>query len=269
MNKKFRFLSYPYLLWMVLFIVLPILIVMRFALTKEVGEQTVVSGEYIVRFFKSRYFPVLLQSIVLAFYCTVICLVIAYPVAYFIAQLPEKKRNTMILLVILPMWMNFLLRTFAWISILSKTGVINSFLSVFGIAPQKMLYTRGAILIGMVYNFLPFMILPIYTVLVKIDHRIIEASHDLGANNRQTFLRVIFPMSLPGVITGIMMVFIPAISTFEISALLGGNKYNLIGNIVEYQFKTSGNWHYGSAIAIVLMIMIFIALSITNHYEES
>ncbi|MDO5755555.1 MAG: ABC transporter permease [Tissierellia bacterium] len=268
MEKRFKWLSMPYILWMLLFILFPIIIVIRYSVTREVMGDDILTLEYYRRFFQSRYFVVLLQSIQLAFVCTVICLVIGYPMAYFIAEFPEKRRNTMMLLIILPMWMNFLLRTFAWISILSRHGLINQILLFLGLDPVKMLYTRGAILLGMVYNFLPFMILPIHTVLIKIENSFVEAAQDLGANRWQSFWKIEFPLSISGVITGIMMVFIPAISTFEISALLGGNKYNLIGNIVEYQFKTAGNWHYGSAIAVVLMTLIVLALYITNKYEE-
>lgn len=268
MNRRFKKLSYPYILWMLLFILLPLIIVIRYAVTKEVGGDEIWTLEYFSRFFSSRYFIVLLQSIRLAFICTVICLLIGYPVAYFIAGFPERKRNLLMLLIILPMWMNFLLRTFAWIAILSRNGVLNQLFALFGMEPVKMLYTRGAILLGMVYNFLPFMILPIHTVLIKMDRSLVEAAQDLGASRFQSFLKVELPMSLPGVISGIMMVFVPAISTFEISALLGGNKYNLIGNIVEYQFKTAGDWHYGSAIAVVMMVFIAVALYITNRNEE-
>lgn len=172
------------------------------------------------------------------------------------------------LMIVIPMWMNFLLRTYAWIILTGKNGIINSVLIHFGFSPIKMLYTEGAILMGMVYNFLPFMILPIFSILDKSDYSLVEASYDLGASKLQTFLRVVFPMSLPGVITGITMVFIPAISTFEISALLGGNKYNLIGNIIEHQFRIAGNWHYGSAISVVLIIMILISLAFTNEKGE-
>ena len=172
------------------------------------------------------------------------------------------------MLVILPMWMNFLLRTYAWMNILATNGVINNFLSLFGIQPLEMIYTKGAIIVGMVYNFLPFMILPIYTVIEKIDYSLIEAANDLGATEIQTFWKVVFPMSLSGIITGITMVFIPAISTFEISALLGGNKINLIGNVIENQFRVVGDWNYGSAISMILMFIILITMMATNGFSD-
>lgn len=198
---------------------------------------------------------------------TVLCLIIGYPFSYFISKFKVKTRNMMILLVVIPMWMNFLLRTYSWISILSKNGLLNSILNFFGLPTVNLMYSNVSILIGMVYNFLPFMILPIYTTLIKIDKEYIEASHDLGANRVKTFTKLVFPMSLPGVITGITMVFIPAISTFEISALLGGNKENLIGNIIEQQFRVTGNWNFGSAMSMVLLVMILVSLFIMNKFD--
>lgn len=185
------------------------------------------------------------------------------------AKLPVKYRTTACLLVIIPMWMNFLLRTYAWVSILSRQGILNSFLVQLGLAPTDLLYTQAAVILGMVYNFLPFMVLPIYTVLEQNQQCFIDAALDLGANRRQVFLYVILPLSKPGIISGITMVFIPAISTFEITALLGGNKSNLIGNMIEQQFTVVGDWHYGSTISLILMIFILISLLFDKEENQN
>ena len=179
----------------------------------------------------------------------------------------SNRRNILIMLFIVPMWMNFLLRTYAWLPILGKNGVINNFLSAIGLNTINILYTDAAVLLGMVYNFLPFMILPIYTVLIKMDNSLIDAAADLGANKRQIFTRIIFPLSMPGVITGITMVFMPAVSTFVISRLLGGGQYMLLGNLIETQFTTMGDWNFGSALAIFMMIIILISMAIMNKFE--
>lgn len=271
MNRKFTSLSYIYIIWTLMFIVFPLALVIFYAFTTgDIGEYKSLdfSFEYVSKFFKSKYFFVLLNSIKQAFICTIISLLIGYPTAFFLYKMDKKKAKILMLLIILPMWMNFLVRTYAWVNLLSRNGIINNFLSLFGIDAIKMLYTRGSILLGMVYNFLPFMIIPIYNIMEKIDKSYIEAAKDLGANDYNTFKNVIFPMSVPGIITGVTMVFIPAISTFEISALLGGNKYNLIGNVVEHQFKIAGNWHYGSAISVVLLIIILFAMFVTDKESE-
>ena len=173
------------------------------------------------------------------------------------------------MLFIVPMWMNFLLRTYAWLPILGKNGVINNFLTSIGLSPISILYTDTAVLLGMVYNFLPFMILPIYTILIKIDENLINAAADLGANRSQIFRKVIFPLSMPGVISGITMVFMPAVSTFVISRLLGGGQYMLLGNLIETQFTTMGDWNFGSSIAIFMMIIILISMAIMNRFEDT
>lgn len=262
---KFRKLSYPYLVWMGIFILVPLFMILYYSLSiKGVDGLTIANFK---EFFGSINLVVLLHSIKIAFLTTIICLLIGYPTAYLISKVPLKKRSIMLILIVLPMWMNFLLRTYAWMNILAKNGVLNNFFKFLGLSPKTMLYTQGAIVVGMVYNFLPFMILPIYTVLEKMDNSLVEAAKDLGANNFQTFVKVIFPMSLTGVITGVTMVFIPAISTFEISALLGGNKVNLIGNVIENQFRVIGDWNYGSAISMVLMVIIFITMIVTNKFN--
>ena len=220
------------------------------------------------KFFNVMYFKVVRRSLVLAFISTVLCLIVGYPTAYIISKAKPSRRATLLLLCILPMWMNFLLRTYAWSAILGKNGFINTLLGMVGLGPINILYTDAAVLLGMVYNFLPFMILPIHTILSKMDQDLINAAKDLGANNFQVFTKVIFPLSLPGVISGITMVFMPAVSTFVISKLLGGGQFYLIGNLIEQQFMSVGDWHFGSAISIFMMIIILISMAIMNKYSS-
>ena len=210
----------PYIVWSTLFIVIPLIIIVFFSFTQETASGYSFTLENFKRVLNSQYVSVFRRSLVLAFQSTVLCLILGYPVAYLISKMKSNRRNILIMLFIVPMWMNFLLRTYAWLPILGKNGVINNFLSAIGLNTINILYTDAAVLLGMVYNFLPFMILPIYTVLIKMDNSLIDAAADLGANKRQIFTRVIFPLSMPGVITGITMVFMPAVSTFVISRLL-------------------------------------------------
>lgn len=267
MNNKKNFITYPYIVWSALFIVIPLLMILFFSFTIDSGSGYRFSTENFQRLMNPQYIAIFSHSLVLAIISTIICLLIGYPVAYIISKLPEHRRNLLIMLFILPMWMNFLLRTYAWLPILGKNGIINNFLGLFGIEPIQFLYTNGAILLGMVYNFLPFMILPIYTVLSKLDQNLVNAAYDLGATRRQTFVKVIFPLSIPGVISGITMVFMPAVSTFVISRLLGGGQYMLLGNLIETQFTTMGDWNFGSALAIFMMIIILISMAIMNKFE--
>ncbi|MCQ2969141.1 MAG: ABC transporter permease [Clostridium sp.] len=257
----------PYIVWSSLFIVIPLIIIVFFSFTQETASGYSFTLENFKRVLNSQYISVFRRSLVLAFESTVLCLIIGYPVAYFISRMKSNKKNILIMLFIVPMWMNFLLRTYAWLPILGKNGVINNFLSAIGLNTINILYTDTAVLLGMVYNFLPFMILPIYTVLIKMDNNLIEAASDLGANKRQIFTRVIFPLSMPGVITGITMVFMPAVSTFVISRLLGGGQYMLLGNLIETQFTTMGDWNFGSALAIFMMVIILISMAIMNKFE--
>lgn len=254
--KSLRRASLPYFIWAAVFIVISLGMVLTFALTDEGGF----TFSNFARVFSARNMGTLARSIKIAGLTTLFCLVLGYPLAYIISRMKLRYRTTAILLVIIPMWMNFLLRTYAWVTILSKNGILNKVLAQVGLGPFDLLYTEGAVVLGMVYNFLPFMVLPIYTVLEKMDKSYIEAAQDLGADKVETFRRVIFPLSLPGVASGIAMVFIPAISTFEITALLGGNKTNLIGNVIEQQFTVTGDWNYGSALSIILMIFLVISL---------
>ena len=257
----------PYIVWSTLFIVIPLIIIVFFSFTQETASGYSFTLERFKRVLNSQYISLFKRSLILAFESTVLCLILGYPVAYFISKMKSNKRNILIMLFIVPMWMNFLLRTYAWLPILGKNGVINNFLSAIGLNTINILYTDAAVLLGMVYNFLPFMILPIYTVLIKMDNSLIDAAADLGANKRQIFTKVIFPLSMPGVITGITMVFMPAVSTFVISRLLGGGQYMLLGNLIETQFTTMGDWNFGSALAIFMMIIILISMAIMNKFE--
>lgn len=263
--------AFPYLAWILIFTIIPLVLVLYFAFTtgnSQNFDTFIFSLENFKKFFTPIYLSVLLKSVNLAFVSTVLCLIIGYPMAYIISRETPKRRNIMILMFVVPMWMNFLLRTYAWITLLGRNGFINSILTKFGLKALDLMFNDKAVLLGMVYNFLPFMVLPIYSVMTKIDKSLLEASEDLGANIVTTFRRVIFPLSLPGVITGITMVFIPAMSTFVISSLLGGNKSNLIGNLIEQQFRWTGDWHFGSSMSIILMAFILITMALTSKFDK-
>lgn len=266
--KKKSWITYPLVVWSALFIVVPVLLVIFFSFTEKVDDSYIFSLTHYKRLMNPVYFSVFFRSIWLALISTVICLLVGYPIAYILAKKPENKRNFFILVFILPMWMNFLLRTYAWMSILGRNGIINSILTTIGLKPLDLLYSNGAVLLVMVYNFLPFMVLPIYTSLTKIDKDVINAAYDLGAKSSQVFRRVIFPLSIPGVVSGITMVFMPAVSTFVISRLLGGGQYMLVGNLIEQQFTTVGDWNFGSAISIFMMILILISMAIMNKFTD-
>ena len=266
-QSEFR-LATPYAIWSVLFIVIPLILIVFFSFTKQVDGRYMFTLDNFDKFFNVMYFKVVRRSLVLAFISTVLCLIVGYPTAYIISKAKPSRRATLLLLCILPMWMNFLLRTYAWSAILGKNGFINTLLGMVGLGPINILYTDAAVLLGMVYNFLPFMILPIHTILSKMDQDLINAAKDLGANNFQVFTKVIFPLSLPGVISGITMVFMPAVSTFVISKLLGGGQFYLIGNLIEQEFMSVGDWHFGSAISIFMMIIILISMAIMNKYSS-
>lgn len=264
---KMKLFSYPYILWLAVFIVVPLFLVLFYAVTVPEGGSLKFTMENLKRFLDKNYLDVLWISVKLALETTVITLILGYPVGLIIAKEKPSKRNTMILLFVIPMWMNFLLRTYAWLTLLGKNGIVNFIVTLLGFEPLNLLYNDGAVLLGMVYNFLPFMVLPIYSVLAKIDNSLIEAAEDLGANKYQIFARVILPLSVPGIITGITMVFMPAVSTFVISRLLGGGQYMLIGNLIEQQFLWVGDWHFGSAISIIMMIFILITMAITSKFD--
>ena len=262
--KKF---SYVYLLWAITFIVFPLILILIYSLNSgsDLSSFSFTMDNF-TRFFEPLYVKILWTSIVVAGVSTLACLIIGYPVSYIISKMPERKRNNAILIFIIPMWMNFLLRTYAWLTLLGNNGLINKFIGLFGLGPWDLMYNSKAIMIGMVYNFLPFMVLPIYTILLKIDNKLIEAAKDLGATDFQVFTKVIFPLSLPGIYTGITMVFIPAISTFVVPNLLGGNNFYLIGNLIEKQFTFTGDWGFGSATAIILMLILFLVLFIQRRF---
>lgn len=262
--RGYRRLTSPYLIWALIFVLVPLTMTFYYAFSLD-GTFTLVNFQ---RFFSGPALATLIKSLRVALISTVICLALGYPMAYFIAQSSIRFRPMAMTLIIIPMWMNFLLRTYSWMTLLSRKGIISTILVSLGLGPVDLLYTEFAVILGMVYNFLPFMVLPIYTSLSKMDRSLVEAANDLGANRIQTFSRVIFPLSLPGVFSGISMVFIPAISTFEISTLLGGNKTNLIGNVIEQQFTVTGNWNYGFSMAVILMVFLVLSLIFTKEEEE-
>jgi spermidine/putrescine transport system permease protein len=266
--KKKSILAYPYIIWSSIFIVIPLILVLILSFTGEVDGRQVFSLLNYEELMDPIYLKVVFRSITLAGLSTLICLIVGYPVAYIVSKAHISKRGTLILLFILPMWMNFLLRTYAWVAILGKNGLLNSFLGIFGVEHIGILYTNFAILLGMVYNFLPFMVLPIYTSLLKMDNDLINAARDLGANSFQVFIKVIFPLSLPGVISGITMVFMPAVTTFAISRLLGGGKFMLIGDLIEQQFTVVGDWNFGSAISIFMMVVILISMAVMSKFDN-
>lgn len=253
----------PYILWSAIFIVVPLILVAYYAFTDKGGSFTF---ENVTKL--QGYSTIILRSIWFGLVSTAISLVIAYPIAYIIAQSKKKSQGVMIMLVMLPMWMNFLLRTYSWMALLENTGIINSILGKFGIGPFQMINTSGAVILGMVYNFVPYMILPIYSVLTKLDNSIVEAAQDLGGNRFQVFKNVILPQSFPGVISGITMVFVPSVSTFYISQKLGGGKFTLIGDVIEMQFKTADNYNLGAAISLVLMVIILICMAVMNRFAD-
>lgn len=257
-------LTYPYGLWMFIFIVVPLFMIVYYGFTVIDGTGVSFSLDNFARFFEGQYLTILGVSISLALKATLACLLLGYPLAYIIASESPKNRNILVFLLIIPMWMNFLLRTYAWLSLLGKNGIINSLLSMMGFSRLNLIYNDTAVLLGMVYNYLPFMVLPIYSVLIKIDKNLLEAAEDLGANRYKVFTRIILPLSIEGVITGITMVFMPAMSTFVISRLLGGGQYLLMGNLIEQQYLWVGDWNFGSAISIIMMIIIIVTMAATN-----
>lgn len=262
-----RWLVYPYHVWMLLFTVVPLALIFYFVFT--VKGTYAFTLENIQQAASPVYLKVLWHSVWLAAVSTFACFIIGYPMAMILATCRVKYRNMLVVLTVIPMWMNFLLRTYAWMTLLEKNGLINVILSFFHISPLHLLYTDGAVLLGMVYNFLPFMILPIYSVLMKMDRSLLEAASDLGADAWTSFRRVTFPLSLPGVYAGMLMVFMPAVTTFVISRLLGGGQYMLIGNVIEQQFLAIGNWNFGSAVSVLMMILIMISMIFLSRYNKN
>ena len=268
--KRFSQLVIPYIAWAVMMLILPMGLIALYSFTKQgnIIVSFTFTLEHYAKFFTDPDFLIVLwRSLLIAFKTTVICLLLGYPVAFFISRSSEKLQNILVLAITIPMWINMLVRTYAWIGLLSEGGLIQRLLGFFGIARGELLYTEGAVLLGMVYNFLPFMVLQINTALCKMDHSLLEASADLGANARQTFVRVTLPMSLPGVINGITLVFLPAVSSFFIPKLLGGGQYFLIGNLIENQFITVGEWNFGSAISMIMAAVMMLLMMLVRKVE--
>ncbi len=258
---KTKLLSAPYLVWMVIFTIVPLGVVAFYAFTDSTGAFTLSNIAAM-----SGYGTIFLRSIWYALVAAVICLLIGYPVAYTIAQTTPATQRTLYMLVMLPMCLSFLLRTLAWVSLLRDTGIINNFLGLFGIGPLPLIRNAGAVILGMVYNYLPYMIMPLYTVIVKLDPRLIEAAQDLGCNSAQIFRRVTLPLSVPGIVSGFTMVFVPAVSTFYISQKLGSTSTVMIGDVIESQFKSAYNPNMGAAMSLVLMLLIFVCIGIMNRF---
>lgn len=268
--KRFSQLAIPYIAWAVMMLILPMGLIALYSITEH-GNSIIsfsLTLDHYVRFFTDPDFLVILwRSILIAVKTTIICLLLGYPVAYFIARSSERVQNLLVLFITVPTWINMLVRTYAWIGLLSEGGLIAQILGFFGLKDAELLYTEGAVLLGMVYNFVPFMILQINTSLCKMDHSLLEASADLGANPVQTFLKVTLPLSLPGVINGITLVFLPAVSSFFIPKLLGGGQYFLIGNLIENQFITVGEWNFGSAISMIMAIIMMLLMMAVRKAE--
>lgn len=262
--RNTRWLSFPYIIWMIGFIIIPLILIIYYGLTRDDKSFTLDNIAIILNPINLRALRLALE---LSLISTVICLLLAYPLAMILNKSKMNSNSFIVMIIILPMWMNFLLRTIAWQNILERTGIINTVLKFLNLPTLNIINTPSAIILGMVYNFLPFMVLPIYNVLIKIDKDVINAARDLGANGVQTFLKIILPLSLPGVISGITMVFVPSLTTFVISTILGGSKIVLIGNVIEQQFRI-GNWHTGSGLSLVLMIFILLSMAILSKYDK-
>ena len=268
--KKFSSLAVPYIVWAVLMLVLPMLLILMYSFTEH-GNSIIsfaFTFDHYIKFFSDPDFLLVLwRSFGIAVKTTIICLLLGYPLAYFIARSNEKVQNILVLCITIPTWINMLVRTYAWIGLLSDGGLFAQILGFFGVEEAQLLYTEFAVLLGMVYNFLPFMILQINTSLCKMDQSLLNASADLGATPMQTFWKVTFPLSLPGVINGITLVFLPAISAFFIPKLLGGGQYFLIGNLIENQFITVGEWNFGSAISMIMAAVMMLLMMLVKKLE--
>ena len=264
-SMKTKLLGLPYYLWCVVFILIPLGMVFYYGLTDKSGAFTL---ENIVSITAPEHLKALFLALLLSVIATLLCLLLAYPLAMILCGMQVNQHSFIVFIFILPMWMNFLLRTLAWQTLLEKTGVINSILHFLHLPGLNIINTPYAIVLGMVYNFLPFMVLPIYNALSKIDDNVIQAARDLGANGLQVFLKITLPLSTPGIISGITMVFVPALTTFVISKLLGGSKVLLIGNVIEEEFTQASNWHLGSGLSIVLMIFILVNMILSVVFDK-
>ena len=268
--KKFSQLAIPYIVWMVLMLVLPMALIAMYSVTQHgnsIISFSLTLDHYRKFFTDSDFLLVLGRSLMIAFKTTVICLLLGYPAAYFIARSSEKVQNILVLAITIPTWINMLVRTYAWIGLLSDGGLVQQILKLLGLGEVEMLYTEAAVLLGMVYNFVPFMILQINSALCKMDPSLLEAAADLGASKAETFKKVTFPLSLPGVINGITLVFLPAVSSFFIPKLLGGGQYFLIGNLIENQFITAGEWNFGSAISMIMAVIMMLMMMLVKKVE--
>ncbi|MBQ4110058.1 MAG: ABC transporter permease [Clostridia bacterium] len=267
--RHFKNLVRPYLVWSFLIIVIPLFLIFMYAVTTN--GNSLINIQFTLdnfkKFIEPVYITVFMKSIKLGAITVAICLILGYALAFIISKFKEKTQDILILFVTVPMWINMLLRTYAWMSLLSDNGVVNSLLGFLGIDPIKMMYTDFSVIVGLVCNFLPFMIIPIHTSLAKMDKSLIEASYDLGANPVQTFFKVIFKLSLPGVVNGVIMVFLLSISTFVIPKLLGGGQFVLIGNLIENQFISVGDWNFGSAVSLILAIIILVLISVMKKLD--
>ncbi|MDP4152258.1 MAG: ABC transporter permease [Bacillota bacterium] len=263
--------AYPYLFYAMIFFLAPLLLIVYYSFTTHTAMHTVFTIEHFKRFFdfkNPQYMVVLLKSFKISFISTAACLIIGYPMAFILSRLKPGVRGILSMLFILPMWMNFLLRTYAWATLLEKNGIINMVLTAIGLAPINIMYTDTAVIIGLIYNFLPFMILPIYNMLTKIDGSLVEAAEDLGASPWRTFWKVTFRLTLPGVMSGINMVFMPAVTTFVISQLLGGNNSILIGDVIEKQFKVADDWGFGSAMSVIIMALVLLFMALFSGFDK-
>lgn len=259
-----RLLASPHIVWSALFIIVPLIIMVYFSLTDSSGAFTLANISNLGKYKKAFGVSILYAAI-----STIITLILAYPMAYFMTKLKISSQRMLMMIVMIPMWMNFLIRTYSWITILANTGLINTLLGKLGIGPFKLMYTPGAVILGMVYDFIPYMILPIYSVLSKLDKSLLEAAEDLGSNSFTKFKRVILPLSRPGIISGITMVFVPSVSTFYISQKLGGNKNMLIGDVIEYFFNLGPEYYnVASAISLILMALILVCLFVMNRFSD-
>ena len=270
--KQFRKMTYPYVVWISFIVVAPMFLILLYAFTKEGNAvmDFVFTLDNFKKFFSDSVFiNVLLRSLRVALVTTVLCILLGYPAGYFIAKSSESVKMRWVLLITFPMWINMLVRTYAWVGILQDDGIINTILSVIGVRSITLLHTEFAVILGMVYNFLPFMILQIYTSLTKMDNSLLEAAADLGADRVKSFLKVTLPLSLPGVLSGITLVFLPAVSSFFIPKLLGGGQYVMVGNLIESQFLTSGDWNFGSAISLIMVIIIMISMYLTKKVDKT
>ena len=269
--KKFSQLAFPYIVWAVLMLIMPMALIALYSFTEQ-GNSIISFSftlDHYVKFFTDPAFLLVLwRSLWIAVKTTIICLLLGYPVAYFIARSSERAQQILVLCITIPTWINALVRTYAWIGLLSEGGLIQQILGLVGLGDTQLLYTEGAVLLGTVYNFIPFMILQINTSLCKMDHSLLEASADLGANPVQTFMKVTLPLSLPGVINGITLVFLPAVSSFFIPKLLGGGQYFLVGNLIENQFITVGEWNFGSAISMIMAAIMMLLMMAVRKVEN-